>query len=175
MLSRRTKRKVCRTMRTSLATFMTAEMALALAVAVMTAGAHLAGFETYDVLSGSMEPNIHTGSLVYVKTGIACERVRIDDVIAFDIGNGRTVTHRVTDIDPQSHTFVTKGDANAAADPPAVPWSSVRGMVVASVPSLGDAMNAFTVRKGHFIVAIVSLNALLCMAQRFIAELERRY
>ena len=37
------------------------------ALAVLLVGVRLIGFDTYAVLSGSMEPTYHTGSLIYVK------------------------------------------------------------------------------------------------------------
>ena len=37
------------------------------ALAVLLVGVRVIGFDTYAVLSGSMEPTYHTGSLIYVK------------------------------------------------------------------------------------------------------------
>lgn len=173
LIGRRTLKRARRMANIILSAFMTAEVAVAMILAAATAGAQLVGFETYDVLSGSMEPSIHTGSLVYVKTGIVCDLIRENDVIAFDIGRERTVMHRVVGINAQARTFTTKGDANEEADPQAVPWSSVKGTVVAVVPNLGSAISAFTARKEHFIVAIVAGNTLLCIAQRLLAEPQR--
>ena len=56
----------------------------------------LFGCQIYTVVSGSMEPAIPTGSIVYVKETEASE-VKKDDVIAFYGGDnsGAIITHRV--------------------------------------------------------------------------------
>ena len=53
----------------------------------------LMGYEIYNVVSGSMEPEIPVGSVIYVKAA-APEEVREGDVIAF-WSNGSVVAHRV--------------------------------------------------------------------------------
>ena len=54
------------------------------------------GYQLYTVVSGSMEPAIPTGSLVYVKY-IQPEEIQTEDVIAFygTDADGSIVTHRV--------------------------------------------------------------------------------
>ena len=169
MIRTRTRRVLRRFATASLNALLTFEVVAAAALAAMTSGAQLAGLETYDILSGSMEPSIHTGSLVYVRTGIACDRIQAGEVIAFDIGEDRTVTHRVLDVNTRDKTFTTKGDANALADPQAVPWNRVRGTVVAAIPKLGSALDAFTARRAHFIMALIAGNALACIALQLLA------
>lgn len=56
----------------------------------------LFGYDIYTVISGSMEPAIPTGSLIYTKE-IPPKEVKKEDVIAFYRGtdSGAIVTHRV--------------------------------------------------------------------------------
>ena len=42
-------------------------VSLAVLLAVLLVGVRLVGLRPYTVLSGSMEPTYHTGSLIYVK------------------------------------------------------------------------------------------------------------
>ena len=42
-------------------------VALVVLLALLLVGARLFGLQVYTVLSGSMEPTYHTGSLIYVK------------------------------------------------------------------------------------------------------------
>lgn len=42
-------------------------VALVVVLALLLAGARLLGMQVFTVLSGSMEPTYHTGSLIYVK------------------------------------------------------------------------------------------------------------
>ena len=94
------------------------------------------GYEVYNVISGSMEPTIPTGSMVFVK---AIDPVEIapDDVIAFMSG-GSVVTHRVVKNRSLEGEFVTKGDANEDEDINTVPYGSLIGRVERHVPMLGE-------------------------------------
>ena len=55
---------------------------LLIALTLVLGGAWLAGLRTYTVLSGSMEPTYHTGSIIYVKK-IAAEDIQAGTVITF--------------------------------------------------------------------------------------------
>jgi len=77
--------------------------------------AKVTGHETLTVMSGSMEPAIHTGDVVAAKP-ISPLDARVGDVITFQEphGKGRLITHRVRRMraDEDKVRFVTKGDAN---------------------------------------------------------------
>lgn len=76
-----------------------------LCIAILLAGLRLFGFEIYTVLSGSMEPDIHTGSLVYVKE-VEAHALKVGDTITFMAGNNETiVTHRIHSIDNSDGQF----------------------------------------------------------------------
>lgn len=76
----------------------------------------LLGYKELAVLSGSMEPSIPVGSLVYVKPVQASE-LQPNDVCTYRLKDGSTfVTHRVIRMDTQAKTIVTKGDANETDD-----------------------------------------------------------
>ena len=45
----------------------TALVVLVVILALLLVGARLVGLQVFTVLSGSMEPTYHTGSLIYVK------------------------------------------------------------------------------------------------------------
>ena len=92
----------------------------------------LFGIRPYVVYSGSMEPEIQTGAVVFTKV----EKLSPEkgDIITFR--NGDTViTHRV--IKKQNGTWITKGDANKTADPVPVEESQIIGRVVFCLPYLG--------------------------------------
>lgn len=90
------------------------------AVAVFAVGPHTGQYRTLTVLSGSMEPTFAAGDVVIV-TPMPARSLRKGHVITYEAPvDGRpVVTHRVEKIvrgGPRP-TIVTKGDANAAADP----------------------------------------------------------
>jgi signal peptidase I len=70
------------------------------------------------VVTGSMEPSLHTGDYIYVKKTDAAD-LKVGDIISFyseeDDVRGKIVTHRIAEINSDG-TFTTKGDANKTAD-----------------------------------------------------------
>ena len=64
------------------------------------------------VVSGSMEPEITTGSMAFIDGDL--KEPDIGDIIAYRTGKN-TVTHRV--IEEKGEGYITKGDANYVADP----------------------------------------------------------
>lgn len=72
---------------------------VAMLVAFLMGGARLFGVEVYAVLSGSMEPEYPTGSLIYVKD-VPLEELEVNDVITFRMGGNTTATHRIVEIVP---------------------------------------------------------------------------
>ena len=96
----------------------------------------LFGIQTLAVLSGSMEPHFHVGSLVFVKDAEITDSEK-DDIVTFKIGNGDTVvTHRVTQVTKEG--LKTKGDANHSEDGGLVTSANLVGKAFSfSIPVLG--------------------------------------
>ena len=113
---------------------------------VVVAGAifipRLFGIDSYIVTSGSMEPTINTGALAFVNTRDATPSV--GDVIAYDIGDGTVVLHRVTDTSGQG--YITKGDANESADQSPVSPNQVLGTYLLQIPEIGYMLSAYESR-----------------------------
>lgn len=115
----------------------TAVMVVAIALALALVGVRVIGLDVYTVLSGSMEPTYHTGSVIYVKSCDASE-VQVGDPITFVLNEDLVVaTHRVIEIDAEQGAFYTKGDANEAADGSPVLYENLIGKPVFSIPYLG--------------------------------------
>ena len=121
------------------------------------------GYELYTVVSGSMEPAIPTGSLVYVENMDPTE-VQEGDVIAFYSvqGGSAVITHRVVTNSTVMGEFITKGDANAEPDPLKVEYAGVLGTVTAHIPFIGIYAGALNTLPGKlyafgFIVAAAML------------------
>lgn len=96
----------------------------------------LFGAKNMAVLSGSMEPGIPVGSIVFVREADPAE-LRAGDVITYKIAGGTMVTHRVVEIDTDAQTLITKGDANEVADNSPVAFENVVGKEWFHVPYLG--------------------------------------
>ena len=70
---------------------------LVLLLAVALVGARLIGLDIYVVLSGSMEPEYQTGSVIYVKEADP-EELEVRDVITFRLDEDTIATHRIIEI-----------------------------------------------------------------------------
>lgn len=103
------------------------------------------------VLSGSMEPYLKTGALVFTDTSKT--QPEIGDVIMFQQSDMK-ITHRV--VNKENGTYITKGDANKLEDAEAVKPSQVMGTVLGSIPFLGyGAM--FLKKKTIFVILLLML------------------
>ena len=96
------------------------------------------GYQAYTVISGSMEPEIATGSLVYIGP-MKPQDVQVDDVIAFYGGrdSNAIITHRVVENRVIMGEFITKGDANQTNDMNPVPYEELIGRVELIIPKFG--------------------------------------
>ncbi len=109
------------------------------------------GYQTLAVLSGSMEPAYHVGSIVFVKK-VPPEEIKVGDPITFSLSGGNMVaTHRVVRIDSEKKQFITKGDANNAEDGPTGFESLVGRASNISVPLLGFISGNIKTPKGILI------------------------
>lgn len=107
------------------------------------------------VESGSMEPAIHTGSVVIVKPA---ESYQAKDIVTFaDKGKGKTTTHRIVDMEVAAGItyFITKGDANNAEDTNRVSESKVVGKVLTSIPYVGFILAFAKTTLGFILLVIV--------------------
>lgn len=112
-------------------------IAATLVVALLLAVPGLLGWQQLTVLTGSMEPAIPVGSMVYVQP-VEPETLAEGDVVTFTRADGDTVTHRVVRNRTVEGTLVTKGDANAEDDVDPVPYERVVGKVGLTLPGAGD-------------------------------------
>lgn len=128
------------------------------------------------VLSGSMEPTIKVGSLIFTSSVDPTSLVK-DDIITFlrDGTGGTPVTHRITEVS-EDGSFVTKGDANDSADGETVLPSEVQGKLVFAVPLLGYVVNFAKTPKGLFILVILPAILIIIDELKNIKnELEKKY
>lgn len=116
-------------------------VAVVVLLALLLAGARIFGLQVFTVLSGSMEPTYHTGSLIYVKK-VDPFTIQPGQPITFMLDEKTVATHRVVGVVPDEEDttvirFRTKGDANEAEDGTLVHYKNVIGEPVFSIPYLG--------------------------------------
>ena len=120
----------------------------------------LLGYSCYVVSSGSMEPEIPIGSVIYVKPAEP-EGIREGDVIAFQSGDS-VIAHRVVRNQKVEGTFKTKGDANAGEDMNDVGYAALIGQVTAHYPLLGQMLVLYTSNIGKaYAVCFAACGAML--------------
>jgi signal peptidase len=120
------------------------------------------GWKTLSVQSGSMEPAINTGALVFVKNTPAPE-LKKGQVVTYRsvVEPGKTITHRLVDIKKPSDgptQYIMKGDANQTTDRP-VYGDQMVGKVMFNVPFMGSAVDAMRTPLG--LILLIYLPAAL--------------
>ncbi len=108
------------------------------------------------VLSGSMEPAIHTGSVVVIKP---TDSYKTGDVITFgkDTKTDVPTTHRIVDSRAESGKMIyrTKGDANEDPDGRETRGSEIIGKVMFSIPFLGYLVDFAKKPIGFFLLVVI--------------------
>ena len=117
------------------------------------------GYEIFNIISGSMEPEIPVGSIVYAKP-TDLYTVSGGDIIAFN-SHGSVVVHRVVTNHLVEENFITKGDANEKEDIEPVPYASVYGPVVKHYPVLGQLMLILAGAPGRVMLFCLALSGFL--------------
>lgn len=130
------------------------------------------GITPFVVQSGSMEPEIPTGSVVFTNTNDT--DVKVGDVITYSLSTeedtGVFVTHRVHDINDERGLIQTKGDNNDNPDG----WlgkEAVTGTVIFHIPKVGFILDKLQ-QKGFVVLAIwVFVINILLMIVPYILDL----
>lgn len=127
----------------------------------------LVGFDRYVIVSGSMQPVLGRGSVVFAKE-VPVADLDVGDVITYlpppESGVTNLVTHRISDVTTDEATgqrvFRTKGDANPGQDP----WTfqldeTHQNEMSFSVPVIGYAF--ITLADPHMRMLIIGIPAAL--------------
>ena len=142
--------------------FTTAVVALVVVFAVFLMGSRLLGYQVFNVVSGSMEPNYSVGDLIYVKD-VDPELIKVGDPITFVLNEDLVVaTHRVVEVDGANRCFYTKGDANETPDAAPVHFNNVIGVPKFSIPMLGYVSDYIQDPPGSYVA--IGIGAALILA-----------
>ncbi len=140
-------------------------VSLVVLLALLLVGARVFGLQVFTVLSGSMEPTYHTGSLIYVKK-VDPYTIQSGQVITFMLDEDTIATHRVVAVVPDEEDasvirFRTKGDANASEDGGLVHYKNVIGTPVFTIPYLGYVASYIQHPPGMYVA--IAAGAVLLM------------
>lgn len=119
-------------------------------------------FKVLMVQSGSMEPTIHTGSVVFVKPSLD---YKIGDIITFGAASKTKTptTHRIVDIRVQESQplYTTRGDANNGPDQKEITKKEIIGKVLLDIPYLGYAVSFAKTKLGFALIIIIPALAVI--------------
>ena len=122
----------------------------------------LMGYGIYEVVSGSMEPEIPVGSVIYVKAAQP-DTVEAGDIIAF-YKDESVITHRVEENRYVEGEFITKGDANEENDMNPVGYNELIGRVCLHYPVVGAFLEVCTSNVGKvYLICFAACGAMLNM------------
>lgn len=134
------------------------------------------GFTARVVLSGSMEPAIGTGSVVFT---LPRDSYSVGDVITFQIDQKTNVptTHRIVEVkaDPVGDVYTTRGDNNDVNDFTTVRQNQVLGKVLFHVPYLGFILEFAKTPLGFLV--LIGLPAVMIVVEeikKIVAEVKRQ-
>jgi signal peptidase len=124
-------------------------------IAILLVGVRLVGIQPYTVLSGSMEPEYHVGSLIYVKP-VDPLTLNVRDPVTFMLNENTVATHRIVEripdeTDPTVVRFRTKGDNNDDPDGALLHSKNVIGKPIFTIPYLGYLANYVQKTPGRYI------------------------
>ncbi len=148
-------------------------VAMVVILAILLVGVRIFGIEVYTVLSGSMEPVYHTGSVIYVKDVDDPAALEKDTVITFHIGENTIATHRIIEVVEENGevAYRTKGDANDIEDGGLVNPGRIIGTPVFTIPYLGYLVSVIQSPSGRmFSIAAVAFIFLIGMIPDMLSE-----
>ena len=144
-------------------------------LAIALVGVRVVGLQPYVVLSGSMEPTYHVGSLIYVKA-VDYKELTVGDPITYMVSQDTVVTHRIIEVlvdeeDPNTIRYFTQGDANDVPDGSSVHYKNIIGKPVFSIPKQGSLSNYIQNPPGTYVsIAAGALLILLVFLPDIFAE-----
>ncbi|MCC2631714.1 MAG: signal peptidase type [Patescibacteria group bacterium] len=116
----------------------------------------LSDFKLLFIRSGSMEPELPTGSLIFIKPAPAYE---VRDIIAYKGPANEIITHRIKTkiLENKQSIYITQGDANSIQDLAPVSESSILGKHYSSIPWIGYAAGYAKTLPGLILITIAIL------------------
>lgn len=138
----------------------------------------IAGIRSFTVMTGSMEPTVHTGAIVFTRP----EKVyKTGDIIAFKKGD-IVITHRIIDVESKNNSvsYKTQGDANNSEDSEPVLYQSILGHAFFNIPYLGRFVFFLKTIPGFFIFIVLPAGVFIIfeiinIKNEIVREVEKKY
>lgn len=125
------------------------------------------GISCYTVVTGSMEPNVPVGSVVYAKATDPQLLETGEIIVFYDGRNNAPIVHRIVENQSNLNQVITKGDANDSIDITPVYYNNIVGKVVLHIPVLGRLLSLLGTGMGKVAMFLLIIAGfLLCEAAR---------
>ncbi|MDD3171361.1 MAG: signal peptidase I [Bacilli bacterium] len=135
---------------------------------------YLLGYKALVVVSGSMEPEIKTGSVIYIKTfekNEIYDNIIVGDYITFVNNEGHNVTHEVIYINSELDQIQTQGIRDGAAPDEIISADDFVGKFVFTISYLGFVISVISSKT--FIIAFISVIVIGYLTTTLIKELKK--
>ena len=131
------------------------------------------GYKTFNIISGSMEPEIKINDVVITREA-KDEELKEGDIITYNI-DGNIVTHRIIKkelIDGQLK-YTTKGDRNDVSDIDKITLDQIEGIYAGKIPGIGWIFSLLK-NKAVFITVLIILVVCFLIEKKKISNKIRR-
>ena len=119
------------------------------------------------VMSGSMEPAIKTGSVVFINTHEDIKDIKENDIITYKLLDA-FITHRA--VEANEHGIITKGDANRSKDLGIVTEENFYGKELLTIPYAGYILFYIKQNILPLGIAILAITAIAYFTRNFLKE-----
>lgn len=141
-------KKIVRVFATALSIGMFVLMAGA-ALTLLTGRTEIMGIRSYVVQTGSMQPTLPVGSLIFSQREAEYGK---GDIITFFEGD-KSITHRIVGV--KDGDFITQGDANNVADSESVSKEQVVGKTMFHIPYVGVLTHQLRTPQGFLLFFVL--------------------
>ncbi|MBS4208688.1 signal peptidase I SipW [Bacillus sp. FJAT-50079] len=116
----------------------------------------LFGYQFKTVLSGSMEPEMQTGSVILIEQAENTAEFNKGDVITFKTKENLLITHRIIEVQNKGQSYITQGDNNNGPDVEPVLAQNIVGKYSGfTIPYAGYALHYLNTGQGAVLFLII--------------------
>lgn len=112
------------------------------------------GYKNFVISSGSMEPTLKIGDVIFVKEN---DQFNVNDIVSFSNNKKAVVTHRIIEVIEKDNSiyYKTKGDANNSSDEELLEKENIEGKYVFKIPKAGNVIMFLQTKAGLAVVLLI--------------------
>ena len=132
------------------------------------------GVKTFNIVSGSMEPEIEIDDIIVVKD-VPKEEINKNDIITFKI-DGEVITHRIIEVEKNEgkYIYTTKGDSNEVTDIEKIEYSQIEGKYIGKISKIGKVLNFFKNKVVFTIIVAILIISFVFEKKKMKKKIKRK-